>query len=154
MSQEFIVKIIVVGSTQIDGEVGHADLADMHPARRIDYRSFDVALIERLLPILQRRNQKRRADARAPRLAVPAMVRQQRKIKHRLAPHFVIIRQVFEHIALDLANMPIGVDHFPVSHLTLHMYLSNSDNFPAKAPPKDGSATNCLAELRRKGFKK
>ena len=56
LPQKAIVKIIVVGLAQIDGEIRHADLTDMHEARGINDGGFDIALIERLAPIFERRN--------------------------------------------------------------------------------------------------
>src|SRR4026207_1235631 len=64
---------------------------------------------------------------------MPAMMRQQREIHDSLAPRLVVIRQILEHIALDLANMSIGIDHLPVSHLNLQLLASNSEIPLAKA---------------------
>ena len=57
VAQEAIVQIIVVSPAQIHREVGHADLADMHEAGRINHRGFEPSEIQRLLPILQRGDQ-------------------------------------------------------------------------------------------------
>src|ERR1044071_8455283 len=89
----------------------------MHEAGRITPRRLDVALLQGRLPVGERRNEKRIARAAAPRLAVPTVVRQQWKIKHGIAPSFIVVRQILEHIALDLANVPIRIDHLPVRHV-------------------------------------
>jgi hypothetical protein len=56
MAEEAIVKIVVVGAAQIDGEIDHTHLANVHEARGINRRRLDVALIQCLLPILEGRN--------------------------------------------------------------------------------------------------
>ena len=120
MAEKTIVEIIVISPAKIDGEVAHADLADVHEAGWIKHRRLEFADVERLLPILQRRNQKRRADPFPASLTMPAMVRQQRKVHHRLAPRFVIVGQIFVHIAFDFANVAVSIDHFPIWHFNLH----------------------------------
>ena len=115
--QEAIVEIIIVGAAQIDGKVGHADLADVHETGRIDHRRFDIALFEGELPILQRGNQKRRARAAIAGLPVPSVVRQQGKVEHCVAPFFVMLRQILENVAFDFTDVTVRIDHLPISHV-------------------------------------
>jgi hypothetical protein len=148
--QKPIVKIIVVGAAQVDGKLGHANLADMHETGRIDHRSFDIALVEGYLPIVQRRNEERRTGAAMAGLPVPSMMRQQRKVEHCFAPFFVVLRQILENIAFDFTDVTVRIDHLPFSHhiaLSLasfdHFSTNNSNIYAPTTENENGVSLAC-----------
>src|SRR2546426_1618259 len=118
MSEKAVVEVIVVGAGEIDGELRNPDLADVHKASRVENGGLEVAALERGPPVLQCGNQERVFGA-SQRLAVPAVVRQQRKIEQGFAPLPVTLRQILKDVAFYFTHVPVGIEHLPRVHRRL-----------------------------------
>src|SRR4051812_9473436 len=83
----------------------------MHETRRIEDRKVDLALVELLGPFAPVRHAKILVPIVVRRdRAVPAVVRHEWKIEHRVAPRAVAGRHVFDDFLVGLADMAVGVD--------------------------------------------
>ena len=112
--EKAIIEPVVVGARQIDREFPDPDLSDVHESGRIENGGFETAVIQSGLPVFQSRNEKFASAAEG--LAMPAVMREQRKIEQRLAPLPVAFGKIFENLALRFAHMPVGVEHLPIIH--------------------------------------
>src|SRR4030095_6106996 len=102
---------IVVGASYLNGVARVADLADVHEARRIENREFDVAFVELAGPFAPVRHTKILiTKVVGGDRAVPAMMRHQRKIEHCGAARAIAGGHVFHDLLIGLAHMAVGID--------------------------------------------
>src|SRR4029077_12392687 len=111
LGEKLFVEKIVIGTAEFYGVARIADLADMHKARRIENRKVDISLVELPRPFAPVRHAEVLLSKVVRRnRSMPAMMRHQRKVEHRLPPRTVASGHIFHDLLIGLAYVAVGID--------------------------------------------
>src|SRR5713226_105668 len=109
--EELIVEEVVVGAAEFDRILRVTDLADVHEAGRIENGQLYLPLVEFFRPLAPiRHSEVLLSVVVLGNRAVPAVMRHQGKIEHRLPPRPVARRHIFYDLLVRLAYVTIRID--------------------------------------------